>query len=75
MFDGYIWLYSSVYGASDTSYYNQCWKEFSDIRLLFGDPWLISGDFNAMIFRMIEICLVAALLIEDLLEDLSTCVL
>lgn len=45
--DNFEWLYTTVYGASDSGYYNQCWQELRDIRLLFDDPWLIEGDFNS----------------------------
>lgn len=27
----------------------QCWQELSDIRLVFDDPWVLGGDFNAIL--------------------------
>ncbi|XP_026402743.1 uncharacterized protein LOC113298262 isoform X2 [Papaver somniferum] len=45
--DDFVWIFTSVYGASDVGYYNQCWQESRDIKLLFDEPWLIGGDFNA----------------------------
>lgn len=47
--DNFVWVFTSVYGASDSGYYNQFWQELWDIRILFEDPWLIGGDFNAII--------------------------
>ncbi|XP_026396204.1 uncharacterized protein LOC113290825 [Papaver somniferum] len=47
--DNFVWLFTSVYGASDSGYYNQFWQELRDIRILFDEPWLIGGDFNAIL--------------------------
>lgn len=47
--DNFVWLFTSVYGASDSGYYNQFWQKLRDIRILFDDPWLIGRDFNAIL--------------------------
>lgn len=45
----FTWIFTAVYGASDAGDYTQCWQELSDIRILFEDPWLLGGDFNAIL--------------------------
>lgn len=47
--DDFSWVFTSVYGASDSGHYRQFWQELKDIRLLFDEPWLIGGDFNAIL--------------------------
>lgn len=47
MVNDFVWVFTSVYGASDSGYYRQFWQELRDIILIFDYPWLIGGYFNA----------------------------
>ncbi|XP_026459532.1 uncharacterized protein LOC113360212 [Papaver somniferum] len=45
--DDFVWVFTVVYGTSDAGYYSQFWQELRDIRLIFDEPWMLGGDFNA----------------------------
>ncbi|XP_026439283.1 uncharacterized protein LOC113337968 [Papaver somniferum] len=47
--DDFVWVFTSVYGASYDVYYNQFWQELRDVRVYYDEPWLLGGDFNAIL--------------------------
>ncbi|XP_026430002.1 uncharacterized protein LOC113326498 [Papaver somniferum] len=47
--DGFIWPFTSVYGASDPADYAQFWQELADIRAIIFEPWCIGGDWNVIL--------------------------
>ncbi|XP_026441694.1 uncharacterized protein LOC113340852 [Papaver somniferum] len=48
--DGFTWIFTSVYGATDPADYEQFWQEIQDVRLLMSGPWMLGGDWNAPLF-------------------------
>ncbi|XP_026459319.1 uncharacterized protein LOC113359979 [Papaver somniferum] len=44
--DDFVWLLTSVYGPVLNFEKDQFWEELGDIRYLWNDPWVLSGDFN-----------------------------
>lgn len=70
--DNFIWLFTFVYGASVTGYYNQFWKELRDIRILFDDPWLLEGILMQFFWQMKETLRVVHWVIENLSKLLLT---
>ncbi|XP_026433083.1 uncharacterized protein LOC113330493 [Papaver somniferum] len=44
------WNFTAVYGATDPADYEKFWQEVDDIRLMLTDPWLIGGDWNAVLY-------------------------
>ena len=48
--DGFSWIFSGVYGPVISSEKEDFWEELSAIRGLWGDPWCLGGDFNAVRF-------------------------
>ncbi|XP_026400275.1 uncharacterized protein LOC113296156 [Papaver somniferum] len=47
--DDFSCIFTSVYGASYYGDHRQYWQELRGIRLVFDDPWLTRGDFNAIL--------------------------
>lgn len=47
--DDFVGDFPSVYCSSDSGYYKKCWEVLNDIRILFDDPWVVGGNFNAII--------------------------
>lgn len=45
------WLFTSVYRSTDVSIKEQFWEELDSIRTCWNCPWLITGDFNAILRR------------------------
>lgn len=49
--DGFTWIFTFVYGVTDPADYEQFWQEIQDVRLLMTGPWLLGGDWNAILFN------------------------
>ncbi|XP_026404264.1 uncharacterized protein LOC113299463 isoform X2 [Papaver somniferum] len=45
---GFLHMEDHLVGAFSLSI-RQCWQELSNIRILFEDPWVLGGDFNAIL--------------------------
>ena len=48
--DGFIWVFTGVYGPLSSGERNLLWDELGAIRGLWKDPWCIGGDFNIIRF-------------------------
>ena len=48
--DGFIWVFTSVYGPLSSGKRNLLWDELGVIRGLWEDPWCVGGDFNIIRF-------------------------
>ena len=48
--DGFVWIFSSVYGPTMKRYREFFWDELGAIRELWNDLWCIGGDFNVIKF-------------------------
>lgn len=48
--DGFVWIFSGVYGPTMKRYREFFWEELGVIRGLWNDPWCIGGDFIVIRF-------------------------
>ena len=48
--NGFVWIFSSVYGPFSRDGRSLIWEELSAIRGLWEDPWCIGEDFNVIRF-------------------------
>ena len=48
--DGFVWVFTSVYGLLLGSEKKDFWDELGAIRGLWDDPWCVGGDFNSVRF-------------------------
>ncbi|RVW32495.1 hypothetical protein CK203_081231 [Vitis vinifera] len=48
--DGFVWIFSGVYGPTMKRFREFFWEELGAIRGLWNDPWCIGGDFNMIRF-------------------------
>ncbi|RVW72725.1 Glycerol-3-phosphate acyltransferase, chloroplastic [Vitis vinifera] len=48
--DGFLWIFTRVYGPTLKRYRGLLWEELGVIRGLWSDPWCIGGDFNVIRF-------------------------
>ena len=48
--DGFLWIFTGVYGPTLKRYRELFWEELGVIRGLWSDPWCIGGDFNVIRF-------------------------
>ena len=48
--DGFVRIFSGVYGPTMKRYREFFWEELGVIRGLWNDPWCIGGDFNVIRF-------------------------
>ena len=46
--EDFIWVFTGVYGPTVYGRREDLWDELGDIRGLWGDPWCLGGDFNAI---------------------------
>jgi hypothetical protein len=49
--DGYIWMFTTVYGPTLLNLRNDFWNELNNIRTFFDVAWIIGGDFNVVRYR------------------------
>ena len=49
--DGFIWVFTGVYGPLSSGERNLLWDELGAIRCLWEDPWCVRGDFNTIRFE------------------------
>lgn len=42
--DGFVWMFTSIYGAFHPADYVQFWQEIADIRTIMHEPWCLGGD-------------------------------
>lgn len=49
--DNFVWIFTSVYGATDPKDYAKFWQEIQDVRLLMEGPWLLGGDWNTVLYQ------------------------
>ncbi|XP_026417555.1 uncharacterized protein LOC113313043 [Papaver somniferum] len=49
--DGFVWIFTFVYGATDPLDYDQFWQELFDIRTIYSYPWCLVGDWNAILHQ------------------------
>lgn len=47
--DGFVWLFTAVYGATDPLDYDQFWQELFDIKTIYSDPWCL-GEIGMQSF-------------------------
>ena len=43
-------ILTAVYGSPNEAFRNSLWKKFEEIGMFITDPWLLIGDFNAVLF-------------------------
>ncbi|KAL6331568.1 hypothetical protein AAG906_011508 [Vitis piasezkii] len=48
--DGFLWIFTGVYGPTLKRYREPFWEELGAIRGLWSDLWCIGGDFNVIRF-------------------------
>ena len=48
--DGFLWIFTGVYGPNMKRYRELFWEELGAIQGLWSDPWSIGGDFNVIRF-------------------------
>ena len=48
--DGFLWIFTGVYGPTLKRYREPFWEELGVIRGLWSDLWCIGGDFNVIRF-------------------------
>ena len=48
--DGFVWIFSGIYGPTMKRFREFFWEELGAIRGLWNDPWCIGGDFNMIRF-------------------------
>ena len=48
--DGFIWVFTGVYGPLSSGERNLLWDELGAIKGLWEDPWCVGGDFNIIRF-------------------------
>ncbi|XP_026438068.1 uncharacterized protein LOC113336633 [Papaver somniferum] len=48
--DDFVWMLTSVYGPVHDFEKDQFWDELRDMRTIWDDPWVLSGDFNCTRF-------------------------
>ena len=46
--EDFIWVFTEVYGPTVYGRREDLWEELGAIRGLWGDPWCLGGDFNAI---------------------------
>lgn len=49
-FQGLRWNFTAIYGSHNVHARAGLWKSMSDISFEVNDPWLLVGDFNAVLF-------------------------
>ncbi|RVX00292.1 hypothetical protein CK203_024581 [Vitis vinifera] len=52
--EGFVWVFSGLYGPCNGKERRELWEELAAVKGLWGDPWCIAGDFNAMRFPVEE---------------------
>ncbi|RVW24957.1 Transposon TX1 uncharacterized 149 kDa protein [Vitis vinifera] len=48
--EGFVWVFSGLYGPCNGKERREMWEELAAVKGLWGDPWCIAGDFNAVRF-------------------------
>ena len=48
--DGFVWIFSRVYGPIMKRYRELFWEKLGAIRGLWNGPWCIEGNFNMIRF-------------------------
>ena len=48
--DGYIWVFTGVYGPVLSRAKEEFWEELGAIKGLWNEPWCVGGDFNSIRF-------------------------
>ncbi|RVW39007.1 Exocyst complex component SEC8 [Vitis vinifera] len=47
--DGFVWMFTRVYGPFSREERGWLWEELGAIRSLWNDPWCLGGDFNVIL--------------------------
>ena len=47
--DGFVWMFTRVYGPFSREERGWLWEELGAIRGLWNDPWCLGGDFNVIL--------------------------
>ena len=48
--DGYIWVFTGVYGPVLSRAKEEFWEELGAIKGLWNEPWCVGGDYNSIRF-------------------------
>ena len=51
MEDGFVWMFTRVYGPFTREERECLWEELGAIRGIWEDPWCLGGDFNIILFQ------------------------
>ena len=51
MENGFVWMFTGVYGSFTREERECLWKELGAIRGIWEDPWCLGGDFNIILFQ------------------------
>lgn len=49
--DGFVWLFTYIYGAYDASDCDQFWQEITVSMTTIHEPWCLGRDWNAVLIQ------------------------